>query len=185
MSAIAEYLIFSILTSLIIAFVRLSSWSGPGVKLLDLIQGAFKTRLHQQDKASTESNEDIIKEVMGLAEYHETAARLADLIKRDGAGVWPPRASLTWPTAIRPYLDIYHEMAPLLPAATVSLDDEVNTERIDNFRSRFSKLLNDRVNLVEVTRLLDAADAGRWDVFPRDAYNAFYCCIAWCRHAYR
>jgi hypothetical protein len=34
-------------------------------------------------------------------------------------------------------------------------------------------------------QLLEAADAGRWDIFARDVYNGFYCCIASCRHAYR
>jgi len=189
MSVIAEYLILSILCSFVLALTRLSSWrpwSGNGSGLLGLLPVALKSRFHQDGKApSGDSNEDNIKDIMALAEYHETAARLADLIRKDGAGAWPPRVNLTWPAALKPYMDIYHEMAPLLPADTVSLDDEVNMKRIDHFRSRFSKLLSEQVNLLEVTRLLEAADAGRWDVFPRDAYNAFYCCIAWCRHAYR
>jgi hypothetical protein len=29
------------------------------------------------------------------------------------------------------------------------------------------------------------AHAGRYEDFPREIYNAFYCCIASCRHAYR
>jgi hypothetical protein len=32
---------------------------------------------------------------------------------------------------------------------------------------------------------MQKVDAGHWDEVPRDVYNAFYCCIAWCRHAYR
>ncbi|KAK4120434.1 hypothetical protein N657DRAFT_683543 [Parathielavia appendiculata] len=131
---------------------------------------------------------DTIKDVADLAEYHETAACLDELIRKDGAGSWPPRANhehSTWPAALRPYKEIYYEMAPLLPAAEVSLDDELNKQRIAQFRSRFDQLLRERVSLREVTQLLEAADAGRWDVFPRDVYNAFYSCIAWCRHAYR
>jgi hypothetical protein len=188
MSVIAGYLILSIVSTLLLTLTRLTSWrpwSKKGIDLLDLIPVAFKSQFHQDVKPSVEPNEGDIKDILDLADYHETAARLADLIKRDGAGTWPPRVNLTWPAVLRPYMDIYNEMAPLLPAATVSLDDEVNRERIDNFRSRFSKLLGERVNLPEVTHLLEAADAGRWDVFPRDAYNAFYGCIAWCRHAYR
>jgi hypothetical protein len=134
------------------------------------------------------TNQDMIHDIKELAGCHETAASLITLIDKDGAGSWPPRANhehSTWPVALRPYKDIYYEMAPLLPSANVSLDDDVNRERIIYFRSRFRKLLNERVDLGQVTLLLQAADAGRWDVFPRDTYNAFYCCIAWCRHAYR
>ena len=188
MSIIAEYLILSIVGTLIIALTRLSSWrpwSGKPLTLPDLVPPAVLAKFQRPSKSHDNSHDDNIRDIMELAEYHETAARLADLIKKDGAGTWPPRVNLAWPAALRPFMDIYHEMAPLLPAATASLDDEVNRERIDRFRARFSKLLHDRVNLAEVTQLLADADAGRWDVFPRDAYNAFYCCIAWCRHAYR
>ncbi|KAI1394364.1 uncharacterized protein F4822DRAFT_387985 [Hypoxylon trugodes] len=129
-----------------------------------------------------------IRDIESLVDYHETAAVLAELIHTDGAGAWPPRANhtySTWPESIRGYTAIYEEMAPLIPQETPSLDDEVNKERIESFRSRFRKLLQGKVDLVQVRSLLEAAEAGRWDVFPRDMYNAFYCCISWSRHAYR
>jgi hypothetical protein len=139
-----------------------------------------------QDEETT--NDEKLRDIKDLAECHETAALLDDLVRTDGAGEWPPRANHvheTWPAPLRPYKDIYYEMAPLLPTSNVSLDDNVNRERITNFRARFRKLLDDKVDLAQVQGLLEAAEAGRWDVFPRDTYNAFYCCIAWSRHAYR
>ena len=188
MAFMAEYLILSILGTLFIAITRVSAWRPWLEKVFKFSQSilaAPKSQPQGTDKIPTDSKQNNINDIMELAECHETAARLADLIRKDGAGTWPPRVNLAWPAALRPYMEVYQEMAPLLPAATASLDDEANRQRIDHFRSRFSKLLNDGVNLAEVTKLLDAADAGRWDVFPRDSYNAFYCCIAWCRHAYR
>ncbi len=130
----------------------------------------------------------LLQDITDLAECHETPALLSDLIHKDGAGDWPPRSNhltATWPAALRPYRVIYEEMAPLLPTATASLDDEVNRLRIVNFRSHFKKLLHDQVDLAEVEVLLKAAEAGQWDLLPRDTYNGFYSCIAWCRHAYR
>ena len=128
-----------------------------------------------------------LQDIHNLAECHETAALLSDLIHKDGAGEWPPRSNhdhTTWPAAVRPYREIYEEMVPLLATANMSLDDEANVARITDFRSRFQTLLHERVDLGEVENLLKAAEAGQWDVFPRDTYNAFYCCIASCRHAY-
>ncbi|EAQ90289.1 hypothetical protein CHGG_02224 [Chaetomium globosum CBS 148.51] len=130
----------------------------------------------------------LLQEINNMADCHETAALLADLIRKDGAGCWPPRAEhdhTAWPAALRPYREIYEEVAPLLPTEHVSLDDEVNKARITSFRTRLQQLLHERVDLTQVEALLAAADAGRWDVFPRDTYNAFYACVAWCRHAYR
>ncbi|KAK4166957.1 hypothetical protein QBC43DRAFT_376906 [Cladorrhinum sp. PSN259] len=144
----------------------------------------FNTANHDRTKTNTQK----IQEINTLADCHETAARLSDLVRKDGAGSWPPRCNhvhSTWPAALRPYREIYNEMAPLLPAAHASTDDSVNLEIITTFRARFRKLLDDKVDLDQVNSLLAAADAGRWDVFPRDTYNAFYACVAWCRHAYR
>ncbi|KAI1082078.1 hypothetical protein F5B20DRAFT_588167 [Whalleya microplaca] len=133
------------------------------------------------------SKDQRLQDIEALADRHETAAALATLIHTDGAGSWPPRANhdtSTWPEALRPYKEIYLELAPLIPKETVSLDDEVNTAHILDFRSQFRRLLRN-VDLAKVKQLLEAADAGQWDVFPRDVYNAFYCCIASSRHAYR
>ncbi len=141
-----------------------------------------------QNHVKETGDDDVVQDIKQLAECHETAALLADLIHTDGAGEWPPRTNhdfTTWPAVLRPYRDIYAEMAPLLPTPDVSLDDEINRTRLSNFRSRFQTLLQDRVDLPQVEQLLLAAEAGRWDVFPRDTYNGFYACIAWCRHAYR
>jgi hypothetical protein len=146
------------------------------------------TRSEDDDVIETNNDGVLLQEIKDLAERHETAALLSDLILKDGAGEWPPRsnhATATWPAALRPYRDIYNEMAPLLPTANVSLDDEVNRRRIVNFRSRFQTLLREQVDLAQVEILLKAAEAGQWDVFPRDTYNGFYACVAWCRHAYR
>ncbi|KAK3897548.1 hypothetical protein C8A05DRAFT_38900 [Staphylotrichum tortipilum] len=140
---------------------------------------------HEQDMEATD---DVVRDIKQLAECHEAAALLSDLIHQDGAGEWPPRSNhdyTSWPAALRPYRDIYAEMAPLLPTSDLSLDDDVNRARISTFRSGFQTLLQERVNLAQVEQLLAAAEAGRWDVFPRDTYNGFYACIAWCRHAYR
>jgi len=187
MSVIAEYLLLSIVGCLFIAYMRVSSWRPWALKRFEP-KDFIPFKFQQHPSAADDSTEGKIRDIMKLAERHETASRLADLVQKDGAGTWPPRANhahMTWPAALRPYREIYYEMAPLLPAAEISLDDDVNTERITTFRTRFQKLLTEKVNLHDVTQLLEAADAGRWDVFPRDAYNAFYCCMAWCRHAYR
>jgi hypothetical protein len=32
---------------------------------------------------------------------------------------------------------------------------------------------------------MEAAAAGRWDVFPREVFNGLYSCLAASRHAYR
>lgn len=86
---------------------------------------------------------------------------------------------------LRPYKDIYLELVPLLPAAEPSLDDEVNRERRNKYRSLMRKLFTERVNITQVEEIMVAVEAGNWDVLPRDAYNGFYSCVAVCRHAYR
>ncbi|KAK0705836.1 hypothetical protein B0T21DRAFT_405348 [Apiosordaria backusii] len=132
-------------------------------------------------------NRQKLSTIHNLSHCHEVASSFSNLINQDGAGSWPPKSNhneRTWPACLQAYKEIYHEMAPLLPAENVSLDDNINEQRILAFRSRFAQLLSQKVNLTEVERLLQAADAGRWDVFPRDVYNGFYCCLAWCRHAY-
>ncbi|KAI9707934.1 MAG: hypothetical protein M1820_004353 [Bogoriella megaspora] len=137
------------------------------------------------DKASTKRT---INNIGSYADHHETAAVLNELIKKDGAGSWPPRANYNlngWPVALRPYKRIYMDLAPLIPQVKPSLDDSVNLARITSFREQFRKLLREQIDLAQVDHLLDAVDAGRWDIFPRDVYNAFYCCIASSRHAYR
>ena len=178
---LTHFLVLPLLGSILTVLAVFSSWRPRAA--------AFSfSRLFKSTNSDTKSNNQKIQDINNLADCHETAAKLSDMVRKDGAGCWPPRcnhASATWPAALRPYREIYNEMAPLLPAAHASTDNEVNREIIDTFRARFRKLLDDKVNLEEVNQLLAAADAGRWDVFPRDTYNAFYACVAWCRHAYR
>lgn len=136
--------------------------------------------------------ESAIRQTIGdihrLSNLHETAAVLSDLIQKDGAGSWPPKATHvhhSWPLPLRPYKEVFLLMSPYLAYSEASLDDEVNKLRISKFRAKFSALLEERINLDEVKLLLEAAEAGRWDALSRDVYNAFYSCIAICRHAYR
>jgi len=181
-----EYVILSVLGTVFFAVMALTTWR-PSLPKRFPAKSRLDSMISLLPVVNKKGNEDI-EEVFDLADCHETAARLAELIHKDGAGAWPPRTNYvytTWPVALRPYMDIYHEMKAQLPAAIPSLDDAVNRTRIDLFRARHAKLLNDRVDLEAVTQLLKAADTGRWDVFPRDVYNGFYCCIAWHRHAYR
>jgi hypothetical protein len=97
-----------------------------------------------------------IREIAALADQHEVAEALRDLIHKDGAGSWPPNANHThssWPTALRPYGEIYLELAALLPQEHPSLDDETNIVRIADFRGRFKSLLAERINLAEVNEV--------------------------------
>jgi hypothetical protein len=127
-----------------------------------------------------------IQDLRILKARHETAKTLAELIDKDGAGAWPPKANHdSWPMALRPYKDIYLELVPLLPAAEPSLDDDINTERRNRYRSLMRKLLSDRINVTQVEEIMAAVEAGNWNVLSRDAYNGFYACVAVCRHAYR
>lgn len=130
----------------------------------------------------------IIQHIHSLTDRHGTAALLSDLIRQDGAGSWPPRANhdcTSWPTPLRGYSRVYRELEAQISTATPSLDDEVNRTRIHGFRARFRVLLSQHVELSQVRPWLLAAEAGQWDVFPRDTYNAFWCCIAMSRHVYR
>lgn len=117
---------------------------------------------------------------------HEVASTLIELFDKDGAGAWPPKAKHdNWPIALRPYKDIYLELAPLLPASQPSLDDDINQVRREHYRSLMRKHLKERISIAQVQTILEAVEVGNWDIFPRDAYNGFYCCVAVCRHAYR
>ncbi len=127
-----------------------------------------------------------IQDLRTLKGRHETASILTELFDRDGAGAWPPKANHdSYPMALRPYQDIYLELVPLLSAAEPSLDDNVNNERRNKYRSLMRKLLAERINIAQVEEIMAAVEAGNWDVLPRDAYNGFYACVAVCRHAYR
>ena len=143
-------------------------------------------RLLRSVEVDGTGNVSRIRDLRTLKSRHEIASILSELVDKDGAGAWPPKANHdSWPMALRPYKDIYLELVPLLPAAKPSLDDDVNNERRSTYRSLMRKLLTERVNITQVEPLLAAADDGKWDVLSRDAYNGFYACVAVCRHAYR
>ncbi|CAN8102082.1 unnamed protein product [Discula destructiva] len=129
-----------------------------------------------------------IRALSQLSTRHETASRLSDLIDNDGAGAWPPCANHgydTWPVPLRGYSQVFQKIAPLLSTATASVDDQVNRARIDSFRAEFRKQLREHVDLVQVRPWLEAVEAERWDILPRDKMNAFWGCVALSRHAYR
>ena len=141
-------------------------------------------------EAQDSDSEDILDSVrikdLKQSNDHELAQALINLIEKDGAGAWPPRANHdSWPIALRAYKDIYLELASLLSIAEVSLDNEVNRARIENYRLRMRDLLADRVDIASVRSILETVEAGSWEAFTRDAYNGFYACMAVCRHAYR
>jgi hypothetical protein len=138
-------------------------------------------------KSSDPNVFSIIGQIKTISKDHETASLLHELIEMDGAGSWPPRASHgdMWPLALRPYHDIYLQLAPSLSVQQVSLDDNVNSERCSQYRETMRKLLQDNVNLPEVEAILAALEAGNKLSFPSDAYNGFFACIALSRHAYR
>jgi hypothetical protein len=121
-----------------------------------------------------------------LERGHETGAALSKLVEADGAGSWPPKANHgDWPSELLPYHGIYMEMIPFLSSGSPSLDDDVNIERRDRFRSLLSKKLNERVDMARVHELLSSIEAGNWSGCSREAYNGFYCCIGVLRHSYR
>jgi hypothetical protein len=131
--------------------------------------------------------EDILAQIKATCEDHETAGLLQNLIETSGAGSWPPRSSHgnAWPPALRPYHNIYLELAPSLAAKEVSLDTDVNSKRCLEYRTRMRKLLQDHVDLEAVEAILSAVEAGDESALTADAYNGFFACIAMCRHAFR
>ncbi|KAG8209225.1 15-hydroxyprostaglandin dehydrogenase (NAD(+)) protein [Trichophyton interdigitale] len=142
--------------------------------------------IRRQKRADESGNHSRIQHLESLQGRHETASDLLELVQIDGAGAWPPRTDFeSWPSALRPYHDIYFNIIPLLSTAEPSLDDAVNKKLVGDFRSHMRKLLAEKIDLTRVREIMAAAEAGRWDIFSRDAYNGFYCCIAMSRHAYR
>ncbi|KAJ6780590.1 hypothetical protein PWT90_07117 [Aphanocladium album] len=128
-----------------------------------------------------------VDDIYNLAHLHEVASALSEMICHDGASNWPPRASHnhgTWPAALQGYKLIYLELADLLPASPASLDDGSNRIAIDKFRERIVELLKQHVDVAAVLSLLKQVEYEK-GTMSGEVHNAFYCCIAWCRHAYR
>jgi len=96
-------------------------------------------------------------------EIHPTTAAFQELLERDGAGSWPPRTVYgeAWPEVLRPYHEIYLELAPTFPCTELSTDDQVNFQRCLKYRATMIKLMNNRVNVAAVDALLAAAEAGK------------------------
>lgn len=150
------------------ADLSLSGLSGPGTVLAIVLVlfwpftsslSKITSWLHQDPSnlnSYTKKGKKNIKQIRALSEQHEVAAVLGELIHKDGAGSWPPRANheeSTWPQVLRAYKEIYLEMAPLLPQEKPSLDHAVNIARIATFRNRFRDLLNRRVDLGKVMQV--------------------------------
>ena len=192
MSFPTEYVALFLLAAVFFAFTLITKWR-PFVPHLALAESHLSPLTSllfaEPNNNGKDTNQNAnIQAIATLADCHETAAVFTELIRKDGAGAWPPRCNYiasSWPASLRPYMDIYHEMKALLPVAEPSLDKVENRLKIAAFRIRHGKLLDERINLTDVMSLLQAASSGRWDIFPRDVYNAFYCCVAWHRHAYR
>ncbi|KAL4912837.1 hypothetical protein BDW62DRAFT_215997 [Aspergillus aurantiobrunneus] len=116
---------------------------------------------------------------------HATVTSLQTLIDTDGAGSWPPRAEhgSQWPSALRPYHDIYQALCASLPCTTNLDDDEANTRRCMDFRSRMAKLLQSHIDLDSVKSVLDGSSQEA-EMSPA-SWNGFLSCIAYSRHAFR
>ena len=133
------------------------------------------------------AHENILAQIKAICEDHETAGQLQNLIETNGAGSWPPRSSHgdAWPAALRPYHNIYLELAPSLSTKEPSLDTDVNTKRCLEYRARMRKLLHDHIDLPAVKAILSAVETGDESALTADAYNGFFACIALSRHAFR
>ena len=137
-------------------------------------------------KVDPTGNEQKIRNLRRLRTQNQTASVLSDMVEEDGAGAWPPKANHdSWPSVLRPYQDIYLELAPLLPAAEPSLDDDVNNVRRESYRALMRRLLEERVDIAAVEKIVADIDAGKSGIMSNAEYNGFYACIAVCRHAYR
>lgn len=151
-----------------------------------LVVVALVRYCYSQYDARSRSAEIGIQDLKSLRMRHDVHSAFMTLINDEGAGSWPPRATHdNFPLALSPYGKVYAAIAPFLATSNPSLDDEYNKLRCQEFRSRMQALLTEKVDVEAARRTLEAVESGNWDVFPRDAYNGFYSCIATLRHAYR
>ncbi|KAJ5894320.1 hypothetical protein N7495_006011 [Penicillium taxi] len=163
---------------------KLFAYSQTAVSYLDLTVivtalNFLTTRFHRQVEH--------ISLIKKISEPHETVQALQSMIEVDGAGTWPPKASYrnSWPVELRPYHDIFIELAPLLPVMDASLDDTVNKVRRTEYQNRLRGLLQERVNIANVEGVLSSAAVKSSSVITNQAYNGFYACISYLRHAFR
>ncbi|KAI1179286.1 hypothetical protein F4777DRAFT_586257 [Nemania sp. FL0916] len=127
-----------------------------------------------------------LQHLRGLAAQYQVAASLVNMIDRDGAGDWPPRANHeAWPPAIMPYKSLYMDLLPMLYTDTPALDDDVNIERRARYRAAVRSFIKERIDLDAVIGILEEVETDRWSTISRDSLNGFWCCMALCRHAYR
>lgn len=112
---------------------------------------------------------------------HFVSDILQQLIIQDGAGSWPPRAAYGdyWPLALRPYHEIYLELASSLSVANIPSDSRIIREKRQQYRNQMCSLLSERVNLEAVEATLEMSS------LPPEAYNGLFACISHLRHAYR
>lgn len=128
-------------------------WSTFYAKIIwSVVADAKLVGIEQRNEPNFSSPEDVLAQIKAIRDDHETAGLLQHLIETDGAGNWPPQASHgdAWPTALRPYHNIYLELAPSFPAREVSLDNEINSGRCLEYRTRMRKLLHDHIDLSAV-----------------------------------
>ncbi|KAH8826423.1 hypothetical protein DL96DRAFT_1465841 [Flagelloscypha sp. PMI_526] len=100
-----------------------------------------------------------------------------------GGGTWPPRTEYgdKWPTALRPYHQAYEAVCSTLavPEEDISLEDDENLARADDFRARFRRELA-HVDESAVRAILEDKTS-----LTVPDWNGFFACIAISRHAYR
>ncbi|KAI1119755.1 hypothetical protein F5Y10DRAFT_283806 [Nemania abortiva] len=162
------------LITALLSFIAAAAWT------------AFRTFRRPSKNQIKSKKNDRIRDIDRCSSRNEVASALARLIGEDGAGDWPPRsAHHDLPSCFQPYQDIYLELIPNLSTAHPTLDDDVNRSRIAEFRGSMSKLLAQRINIPEVKAALKRFESGDYSALTREAYNAVYCCVAVCRHAYR
>lgn len=154
-----------------------------------LLREVWKQHIHLQSLGRSVRDSCFraqLDSLRSLRGQNEAVEVLLNLIEQDGAGQWPPLVVYDdWPSALQPYKDISHEVVPQLSSSTPLLDDNTLMARRESFRSRMRELLKERIHLLEVQRLLNAAEAGNWTSLRREQLNGVYCAISVLRHAYR
>lgn len=151
-----------------------------------LIECLSRSKLDVLHTAATAPSQTVNK-IHDWSHSHEAASALSEMIRHDGASTWPPTANHNhddWPVSLQGYKLIYLQLASRLPRSAASLDDGANRMAICKFRELFCELLRQHVDADAVSDLFEKAENDKGAV-SREIKNAFYSCMAWCRHAYR